>query len=200
VQRGVRLEQFTIAYNCAEAIGSLVLGFLACSIALVGFGFDSVIEVTSGAAVLWRLRHDADAERRERSERVALKIVGWCFLALAIYVGWESIASLVLQKAPGRTPLGVAIALASILVMPLLARAKRRVAQDIGSAALAADSQQTSLCTYLSVILLAGVGLNVAFGWWWADPVAALVMVPIIAKEGFEALAGKSCSDCSCHR
>ncbi len=194
----MRLELFTIGYNCLEAMASLFLGFAAGSIALVGFGFDSVIEVTSGAALLWRLRHDSDPHRRERAEHVALRIVGWCFMALAVYVGWESLEALFRGEAPERTLLGVAVAVASVIVMPLLARAKRRVAVEIGSAALAADSQQTSLCTYLSIILLAGVGLNAAFGWWWADPVAGLGMVPIIAREGFDALRGKQCCG-SCH-
>lgn len=193
VQRGVRLEQFTIAYNCVEAFASLVLGFMGGSIALVGFGFDSVIEVTSGATLLWRLKRDSD-----HAERIALRIVGWCFVVLAAYVAWEAIESLLKSEAPERTPLGVVIALASVIVMPILAKAKRQIASEIGSAALRADSKQTSLCTYLSIILLAGVGLNELFGWWWADPVAALVMVPIIAREGYEALQGKKCSDCSC--
>jgi divalent metal cation (Fe/Co/Zn/Cd) transporter len=198
VERGVRLEWFTVAYNSLEAVASLVAGWLAGSIALVGFGLDSVIEVTSGAALLWRLHLDSNSRKRETAEQTALKIVGICFLALAVYVSWESLGSLFERKAPERTILGIVIATVSVIVMPLLAKAKRRVAGEIGSAALAADSKQTSLCSYLSFILLAGLGLNAAFGWWWADPTAGLLMVPIIACEGIDALRGKQCCD-GCH-
>lgn len=197
VQRGVLLQRFTIAYNCVEALASIVFGILAGSVALVGFGWDSVIEVTSGATLLWRLRADAQPQV-ERAEQRALRIVGVCFCALAAYVTWESFEALLAREAPQRTWFGVAIAIVSIVIMPALARAKRRVASQIGSAALAADSRQTSLCAYLSVILLVGLGLNALFGWWWADPVAGLVMVPIIAKEGYDALRGKTCCD-ACH-
>lgn len=198
MQRGVRLEVFTIAYNSLEALIALVLGFIAGSIALVGFGLDSVIEVTSGIALIWRLRSDADLVKRERSEQMALRIVGLCFVALALYVSYESLEALIASEPPQRTIPGIALAAVSVVVMPILARSKRRVAGEIGSAALAADSRQTSLCTYLSAILLLGLGLNVALGWWWADPVAGLAMVPIIAKEGIDALRGRTCGD-TCH-
>jgi divalent metal cation (Fe/Co/Zn/Cd) transporter len=193
----VRLEIFTIGYNCLEALIALVLGFISGSIALVGFGLDSVIEVTSGGVLLWRLRSDSCPIARERSERIALRIVGVCFVALALYVGYESLEALIASEAPQRTVPGVILAAVSVVVMPILARAKRNVAGRIGSAALAADSKQTSLCIYLSAILLVGLGLNAAFGWWWADPIAGLIMLPIIAKEGIDALRGKTCCDCS---
>jgi len=196
VQRGVRLEVFTIAYNSLEALIALVFGFIAGSIALVGFGLDSAIEVTSGITLLWRLRSDSNLVKRESSERVALKIVGFCFVALAVYVSYESLEALIASQAPERTIPGIVLALVSVVVMPILARSKRVVAGQIGSAALVADSKQTSLCTYLSAILLVGLGLNAALGWWWADPIAGLIMVPIIAKEGIEALRGKTCCDC----
>ncbi len=200
VRRGRRLEYFTIAYNSLEGLLAVFLGLLAGSIALVGFGFDSVIEVTSGAALLWRLGVDADAAKRERAEATALAVVGWCFLALAAYVAYDSIASLVRREAPEESFPGIVLAAASLAIMPLLARAKRRVAAEISSGALTADARQTVLCTYLSAILLGGLALNALAGWWWADPVAALVMVPIIAKEGVDALRGKSCcDDAGCH-
>ncbi len=186
-----------MAYNCLEALASLVFGILAGSIALTGFGLDSVIEVVSGTALLWRLRADGHPHG-DRAEQLALRIVGLCFCALAAYVTWESLETLLLREAPQQTWFGVAIAIASILIMPSLARAKRQVAGQIGSAALAADSKQTSLCAYLSIILLVGLGLNAMLGWWWADPVAGLVMVPIIAKGGYDALRGKTCCD-ACH-
>ena len=198
IQRGVRLEIITIAYNSLEALIALVFGSLAGSIALVGFGLDSVIEVTSGITLLWRLKSDSDLIKRERSERIALRIVGLCFVALAVYVSYESLETLIASEAPERTIPGIVLAAVSVVVMPILARSKRLVAGQIGSAALVADSKQTSLCTYLSAILLLGLGLNAALGWWWADPIAGLAMVPIIAKEGIDALRGKTCCD-SCH-
>lgn len=200
VRRGRRLEYFTIAYNSLEGLLAIFLGLLAGSIALVGFGFDSAIEVTSGAALLWRLRVDADTAKRERAESTALAVVGWCFLALAAYVAYDSIASLVRREAPEESIPGIVLAAASLAIMPLLARAKRRVAAEIRSGALSADARQTELCTYLSAILLGGLALNALAGWWWADPVAALVMVPIIAREGVDALRGRSCcDDTGCH-
>jgi divalent metal cation (Fe/Co/Zn/Cd) transporter len=172
---------------------------MAGSVSLVGFGLDSAIEVASGAALLWRLHHDLNVSRREQVERTTLRIVGWCFIALAAYIAYESGFALIRHEAPERSIPGILIAAVSVLVMPLLARAKRRVAAGIGSGALHADSRQTDFCTYLSAILLGGLLLNAVAGWWWADPVAGLVMVPIIAKEGIEGLRGKACCDhCGC--
>jgi divalent metal cation (Fe/Co/Zn/Cd) transporter len=200
VKKGRRLEYFTIAYNSLEGLIAVVAGLMAGSIALVGFGFDSLIEVTSGAALLWRLHLDADESRRERVEAITLRIVGVCFLLLAAYVSYDSIKSLIWREKPRESIPGIILAIASVIVMPLLVRAKRKVARGINSAALMADSKQTELCTYLSAILLAGLLLNALVGWWWADPVAALVMVPIIIKEGIEALRGETCcDDIDCH-
>jgi divalent metal cation (Fe/Co/Zn/Cd) transporter len=200
VRRGRRLEYFTIVYNSLEGVVAIVAGLLAGSIALVGFGFDSVIEVTSGAALLWRLHIDVDEERRERVEAISLRIVGVCFVALAAYLVYDSATALWHREAPARSIPGIVLAAVSLVIMPLLARAKRRVARGIKSSAMAADAKQTDFCTYLSAILLGGLLLNALLGWWWADPVAALVMVPIIAKEGVEALRGKTCcDDGACH-
>lgn len=193
VRRGVHLEWFTVAYNSLEGLIALAAGLLSGSIALVGFGFDSALEVTSGVALLWRLGSDADEPTRERNEMAALRVVGICFLLLAVYVSYDAIQSLVSREAPQRSFAGIVLAVASLIVMPLLARAKRRVAGHIGSAALTADAKQTQLCTYLSGVLLVGLLLNAVLGWWWADPVAALAMVPIIANEGVEALRGRTC-------
>jgi len=193
VRRGVLLEWFTIIYNSLEGLIALAAGFLSGSIALVGFGFDSAIEVTSGAALLWRLGGDASERTRERHEAAALRIVGVCFLVLALYVSYDALQSLVSREAPRRSLPGIVLAAASLIVMPLLSRAKRRVAAHIASAALTADARQTQLCTYLSGILLCGLVLNASLGWWWADPVAALAMVPIIAREGRDALRGRTC-------
>jgi divalent metal cation (Fe/Co/Zn/Cd) transporter len=195
IRRGQQLEYFTIGYNSFEGIIAIVSGFIAGSIALIGFGFDSFIEVTSGVALLWRLYMDANEQKREHAERVSLKVVGICFIGLALYISYDSITSLWRKEAPGESLPGIILAVASLIVMPLLVRAKRRVAHAINSNALQADAKQTELCTYLSAILLGGLILNALLGWWWADPVAALVMVPIIAREGMEALKGKACCD-----
>ena len=199
VRRGRYLEYFTIGYNSLEGLIAVAAGLLAGSIALVGFGFDSLIEVTSGALLLWRLHADVDEIRRERVEAITLRLVGVCFLVLALYVTHNSVESLLRHEAPDESLIGIILAAVSLIVMPLLVRAKRRVARSINSGALMADSKQTELCTYLSAILLGGLLLNAFLGWWWADPVAALIMVPIIVKEGIEALRGERCSDDECH-
>jgi len=195
VKRGLYLEYFTIAYNSLEGLIALAAGLMAGSIALVSFGFDSLIEVTSGVALLWRLRADVNEARRERVEAISLRIVGVCFVVLAIYVSYDSVKSLITREAPEESLVGIVLAAVSLIVMPLLVRAKRRVARGINSGALMADSKQTELCTYLSAILLGGLLLNALFGWWWADPVAALIMVPIIVREGIQGLRGETCCD-----
>ena len=195
VRHGRYLEYFTIGYNSLEGLIAVVAGLVAGSIALVGFGFDSLIEVTSGAVLLWRLNADVDEARRERVEAISVRIVGACFVVLAIYVSYDSIKSLIRREAPEESLVGIVLAAVSLAVMPLLVSAKRKVARAINSGALMADSKQTELCTYLSAILLGGLLLNALLGWWWADPVAALVMVPIIVKEGIEALRGETCCD-----
>jgi divalent metal cation (Fe/Co/Zn/Cd) transporter len=189
VRKGLWLNYLTIGYNTIEAVVSLIAGLVAGSVALVGFGVDSVIEVTASAAAQWRLRADLDVGRRERVEQVTVRIIGATFLALAVYVTYESIQTLLGREKPEGSTVGVVLLCASVIVMPLLARAKRRIAMALSSSALAADATQTSLCAYLSLIALAGVGVNTLLGWWWADPIAALGMVPIIAKEGFEGIA-----------
>ena len=194
------LNTSPIAYNSVEGLASIVAGAMAGSISLIGFGLDSLIEVTSGAALLWRLHHDLNPSRREKVERTTLRIVGACFIALAVYILYDGGKALISHGAPERSTLGIIIAALSIVVMPLLARAKRRVAAGIESRAMMADSRQTDFCTYLSAILLGGLLCNAAFGWWWADAVAALVMVPIIAKEGVESLKGRACGcEDACH-
>ena len=196
VRRGRRLEYFTVAWNALEGLVAVIAGTLAGSISLVGFGIDSFIEVTSGAALLWRMSVDADVQRREQNERRALKVVGACFLALAVYITYESAIDLWSKKAPEHSIPGIILACVSLTVMPLLSRAKRKVGRALGSAAMHADAKQTEFCTYLSGILLAGLLLNAFFGLWWADPAAALIMVPIIAKEGIGGLQGNACDEC----
>jgi divalent metal cation (Fe/Co/Zn/Cd) transporter len=194
-ERGKRLEYFTIAWNSIEGLLAVIAGAIAGSISLIGFGMDSFIEVASGAALLWRMTVDADARGRERNERISLRIVGICFVALALYLGYESLSDLLGKKAPQHSIPGIILACVSLVVMPILSRAKKKVGTALGSAAMSADARQTDFCVYLSVILLAGLLLNVGLGWWWADPAGALIMAPIIAKEGVEGMRGKTCSD-----
>jgi divalent metal cation (Fe/Co/Zn/Cd) transporter len=195
VQRGRRLEYFTVGWNTLEGLVAVSAGAIAGSISLVAFGVDSFIEVTSGAALLWRMSVDADEHQRERTERTTLKTVGICFLSLAVYVGYEAASDLLRKSAPEHSLPGIILACVSLVVMPLLSRAKRRVASNLKSSAMRADARQTEFCTYLSAILLGGLVLNSALNLWWADPLAGLVMVPIIAKEGVEALRGDMCCD-----
>ena len=196
LRKGRRLEVLTVLWNSAEGIVSVGMGVVAGSIALVGFGVDSFIETSSGLILLWRLQTDRDAADAERAEATALKLVGVSFVLLATYLLVDSVSALVAGAEPEASIPGIVLAALSLIVMPLLARAKRRVAADLNSRALAADSFQTDLCTYLSAILLGGLLLNAAFGWWWADPIAALAMIPLIIPEAREALRGERCGDC----
>jgi divalent metal cation (Fe/Co/Zn/Cd) transporter len=197
VRRGQWLSRGTLLYNSLEGIASIVAGVIAGSISLVGFGIDSVIEVSSSLAALWRLRADADPVRRAQVEAITLRAIGGLFLLLALYVLVDASRSLYQHEPPDRSVPGIIITALSVVVMPLLARAKRRVGVALGSRALTADAMQTSLCMWLSMIVLAGLVLNALFGWWWADPVAAICMTPIIAKEGVEGLRGEDhCDDC----
>lgn len=198
IRRGINLSYVTIAYNSLEAIGSLAAGILAGSVTLVGFGTDSVIEVASSCAAQWRLRSDVDEARRHHVERVTRRIIGWSFVALAVYIVVDSAHSLWTREEPSKSVFGLIVLLLSVIVMPILARAKHRVAQDVGSRALSADAMQTSLCAYLSVIALAGVGLNAFVGWWWADPIAALAITPIILREGVEGIRSETAATNAC--
>jgi divalent metal cation (Fe/Co/Zn/Cd) transporter len=196
VHRGQWLTWATVAYNSLEALVSIAAGLLAGSVALVGFGFDSVIELGSSVAGLCRLHADASPDRRLHAERQALRFIGVCFLLLALYLLVDAGRTLVVRERPDESLLGVVVAAASLVVMPLLARAKRRVAAQLASRALTAEARQTEICSYLSAILLGGLLFNALFGWWWADPVAALAMVPLIGYEGVEAVRGRTvCAD-----
>jgi divalent metal cation (Fe/Co/Zn/Cd) transporter len=193
IKLGRALQYLTIAWNSAECLVALAAGFVAGSIALVGFGFDSAVEVTSSLAALWRLRNDADEAGREAAERRTLRIVGLCFLVLAAYVLCDAVIVLIERRAPDHSRVGIVLAALSMIVMPLLVRSKRRIATRLGSGALEAEARQTQVCAYLSAVLLAGLGLNAGLGWWWSDPVAGLVMVPLIANEGWQAVKGRTC-------
>lgn len=196
VRRGLLLNYATIGYNVVEAVVSVLAGFIAGSVALIAFGLDSLVEVTSSIAAQWRLRADFDSQRRVRVERAALRTIGASFLVLAAYVFVGSVMALYQKDTPEKSPMGVGILTLSVIVMPWLAKQRRQVAVQLGSRALEADARQTSLCAYLSMIALAGVGLTAVLGLWWADSIAALAMVPIIAIEGLEGVRGEdACGD-----
>src|SRR5882762_2129198 len=194
-KRGTWLSYFTIAWNSLECLIAIVAGSIAGSISLVGFGIDSFIEVISGATLLWRMSVDGDVQSRERNERLSLRIVGICFFSLAVYIGYESCSDFVSRRVPEHSIAGIILACISLVVMPILSHAKKKVGYQLRSAAMNADARQTDFCVYLSAILLSGLLLNAVLGWWWADPAAALIMVPIIAKEGFDGIRGKACCD-----
>jgi len=192
----LRLEWLTVGWNVAEAAVGITAGVVAGSTALVGFGGDSVVESLSGAVLIWRLsveRRGAGVVRAVAVERRARRLVAVFMWVLALYVVAQSIAGLVGGDAPEASPVGIGLAVASLTTMWLLARAKRALAADLHSHALEADAAQTQICWQLSAILLAGLGLNAAFGWWWADGVAAVGMAGLIAHEGWEAWRERDC-------
>jgi divalent metal cation (Fe/Co/Zn/Cd) transporter len=190
LRRRIRLlVAATITYNVIEAVVALVAGTVASSVALIGFGLDSVIEVSSAVAVAWQFA-GADPERRERR---ALRVITCSFFALAAYVSVEAVRALLGGGEADRSVVGIVLVAVSVVVMPFLSFAQRRAGRELGSASAVADSKQTLLCTYLSAAVLAGLVLNAALGWWWADPVAALLLAALAVKEGRAAWRGDLC-------
>jgi cation diffusion facilitator family transporter len=184
-RRGVRLEVFTVAWNAVEGVVAIGAGVATGSVSLIGFGADSFIEVISAVALLWRLRRagpEASAEKR------ALYLVAATFFLLAAYITYEAAGALLSGEGPEDSTVGLVLSVVSLLVMPALAYGKQRTGREMGSEALKADAVETWVCSYLSLALLVGVGLNAAFGWWWADPAGALAMLPVILWQGFETL------------
>lgn len=195
---GLWLVGATLAYNVVEAVIALASGAAAGSIALVGFGLDSGIEVVAAGVLLWRLALETRGVRGaelERAERRVHQTVGVTFLALAAYVTAQAAWTLGSAEAPRESLVGIALAVASLVVMPLVAWGKLRAAREIGSAALRAEAKETLACSYLSFALLLGLAANAAAGWWWADPGAALAMVPWLVHEGLEGVRGEGCAD-----
>ena len=190
-ERAVRLAWATIVWNVVEAVVAIGAGTAASSIALIGFGLDSTVEVMSAVVIVWQFRGLA-----EDRERRALKLIAVSFFALAAYVGVRAIIDLLRRVEPKSSTVGIGLAIASLVVMPMLSRAKRRNGNAMGSATVVADSNQTKLCAYLSAVLLAGLILNATAGWWWADPVAALAIAGLAVNEGREAWKGEMCDDC----
>lgn len=198
-KKALVLSYLTVAYNIFEGVISILAGYLAGSIALVGFGLDSFVESLSGGIMIWRFRQHPDLtpEEEERREKLAIKLVGWTFFILAAYVLYESLKKLVFQEAPAPSLLGIIIALVSLILMPLLFYVKLRIGTDLGSASLKADAKQTLACTFLSLALLVGLGLNYLAGFWQADPIIGLLIVAVLVREGYETLKEeKLCSCC----
>ena len=189
-RRARLLAGASVAYNGVEAVVAISAGLVAGSVALVGFGLDSVVEVSSGLVVLWQFSHRLPASR----ERQALRLMAVGFLALAALVAIESVRALVDGRDPDTSPVGIGIAVASLAVMPWLSWAQRRTGRALGSRSVVADSTQTLLCTYLSAVLLGGLLLDALLGWSWADPVAGLVIAAVAAREGWQAWRGEGCA------
>lgn len=187
VAQALRLEYFSLGWNFLETFVGFAAALASGSVALLGFALDSVVESSSAAALIWRLRKERHGEvPAEDIERKAVRLVGVAFFGLAAYVGLQAIYDLVTGARPEASRLGIGLAVVSIFVMPILARRKRAMAKALDSRSLKADSGQTTLCAYISVFLLVGLVLNALFGWWWADPLAALGIAAFAAKEGHE--------------
>jgi divalent metal cation (Fe/Co/Zn/Cd) transporter len=197
-RRGRRLEWLTLVLCAGEASVGLTAGVRAESVALVGFGLDSLIEMTSALVLLWRFLPKRPGGPRMLSERQALRAVGVCLFLVGIYVGYEAVRDLLMWDRPRPSLPGILLGMASLVAMPLLARAKRRVATPLHSAALRADALQADVCGWLAGVMLVGLVLNALLGWWWADPLAGLCMVPLIAREGIRALRGEPCGCTRC--
>ena len=191
LDRALQLAYFTVVWNVGEGIVAIWAAVASGSDALLGFGLDSGVESLSGLVLIWRLNVERrTVERTEDAEAKALKLIGATFFLLAAYVAFESITSLLNVERPGVTLVGLGITTLSIIVMPRLASRKERVGTALGSRAVLADSAETWSCVYLSAVVLVGLALNALFGWWWADPVAALAVVVFLVKEGWEAFGG----------
>jgi divalent metal cation (Fe/Co/Zn/Cd) transporter len=188
-RRAQLLAASSVAYNAVEAVVAIAAGAAASSVALVGFGLDSVVEMSSGLVILWQFRHRLPESR----ERQALRFIAVSFFALAGYVTFESVRTLVAGNPADRSDVGMVLAAASLAVMPFLSWAQRRTGRALGSSTVVADSQQTLLCTYLSAVLLLGLVLNATLGWWWADPAVGLVVAALALREGREAWRGDTC-------
>jgi divalent metal cation (Fe/Co/Zn/Cd) transporter len=193
----LNLEYFTVAYNIFEALASIFFGSVAGSIALVGFGLDSIVESLSGLVLIWRLKRHGTSSREaeEQTERRAQRFVAVTFFLLGLYILYESVSKLWMQEIPEPSAAGIIIAILSIIIMPVLARKKQAIGNAIGSRALIADSKETVTCAFLSVALLLGLGANWLFGFWQADPLVGIIIVLFLFREGYEGWSG-GCEDC----
>ena len=198
VTRAIRLNRITIGYNVVEAVVALAAGISAASISLIGFGLDSVIEVTGALIITWRLAQEKRTGCKQPADRRATKLIAISFFTLAAYVAWHAVTDLVSVERPSASWVGIVVATASLIVMPWLARQKRKVAIELGSRAQRAEASQTMLCAWLSAVLLVGLGANALMGWWWADPVAAIGIAVLAAVEGWRAWRADDLIDTCC--
>jgi divalent metal cation (Fe/Co/Zn/Cd) transporter len=198
VRRARGLNRLTIGYNVVEMVVALSAGVVAGSISLIGFGLDSGVEVSTSLVLAWRLSREGRDGCRQGDDRRATRLIALCFAALAVWVGYEAIGQLVEQEAPAASPVGMVIAALSLVLMPILARAKRRLGAPLGSQAVVAEARQTELCAWLSGVVLVGLTANAWLGWWWADPVAALGVAVIAGLEGWRSWRAESLEDTCC--
>lgn len=198
LKRAFGLVILTLLYNVIEAILSIWTGYLAMSIALIGFGFDSLIEMSASGLMVWRLAIQLKGSNQavvEQTEHTVHQFVGITFFALAGYIAYESVTGLMFMEKPEESVVGIVIAILSLIVMPILAWGKLRAAEKINSPALRSEAKETIACTILSFVLLLGLAVNATLGWWWADPLAGLLMIPWLIKEGIEGIKGEGCCE-----
>jgi divalent metal cation (Fe/Co/Zn/Cd) transporter len=198
VRRARNLNRLTIGYNAVEMVVALAAGIVAGSISLIGFGLDSGVEISTSLVLAWRLAQERRDGCRQEDDRRATRLIALCFAALAVWVGYEAVGQLVAQEAPDASPVGMVIAALSLVLMPILARAKRRLGVPLGSQAVVSEARQTELCAWLSGVVLLGLAANAWLGWWWADPVAALGVAIIAGVEGWRSWRAESLEDTCC--
>jgi len=198
VSRARLFNVLTIAWNGTEGVVAVLAGLAAGSVSLVGFGVDSAIEVSAALALAWRLRQERRADCTQPSDRVAVRLIAASFALLAVGVGVEAVRDLANNEEPDASLVGIVVATLSLIVMPMLARAKRRLAPLLGSAAVVADARQTTLCALLSGVLLVGLAANAVFGWWWADPLAGIGIAVLAAREAIQTWNAEALEDTCC--
>lgn len=198
VRRANLLNRITIGYNAAEGVIAVAAGVAAGSVSLIGFGLDSAVEVSTSLVLAWRLHRERQQGCRAQDDRRATRAIAVCFAALAAWVGYEATTQLVGGERPSVSVVGIALAGVSVVLMPLLAHAKKRLGPTLGSRAVLSEARQTELCAYLSAVVLVGLGANALFGWWWADPVAALAIAGIAAYEAVHTWRAESLADTCC--
>ena len=198
VRRANLLNRITIGYNAGEGVIAVLAGLAAGSVSLIGFGLDSAVEVSTSLVLAWRLQQERKTGCRAEDDRRATRAIALCFAALAAWVGYEAVAQLVVQEQPSVSIVGIVLASVSVVLMPLLARAKKRLGPTLGSQAVVSEARQTELCAYLSAVVLLGLGANAVLGWWWADPIAALAIAAVAAYEAVHTWRAESLEDTCC--
>lgn len=198
VRRALLLNRVTIGYNAIEGVVAVLAGLAAGSVSLIGFGLDSAVEVSTSLVLAWRLHRERQTGCRADDDRRATRAIAVCFAALALWVSYEAVLQLVEREQPSVSIIGIVLAGVSVILMPMLARAKKRLGPTLGSQAVVSEARQTELCAYLSAVVLLGLGSNALFGWWWADPIAALGIAGIAAYEAVHTWRAESLADTCC--